>query len=834
MFNVERDRPRVDKHLTEQLASAKATDTLTVFVHAAFAGSAADAARHAGLAVVGTLEKVGVAIAVGGPADVRRVTTAKGVSFVEANRSGRYSMETSNAATRSVEARAGFDVTYLEPQPDKPGTSKRVCTTKRVKNRKTGRTRRVRSCRTVTTPPRPQPPITRTQHSPGVDGSGVTIAVLDTGTDSSHPMFTRRDGTSKVVRNYRQIGLDCDPKSTCSLQPSMDEFFVPVDDSDTSSVGGHGTHVSGIAAGVDVMTSYGERLHGTAPGADLVVIGMGLGLEILNPVMAFDWVVRHHRDPCGDGSCPPIRAVNNSYGFDYDFEAEAAISKLQRALVAEGVVVVWSAGNDGGDGSETVTNSYGADPTPGVLSVASYDDANNGTRTGGLSTFSSRGKRGQPLTYPDIAAPGDEITSACRPALVICRGGDSSDLNYGTISGTSMAAPNVAGVVAQVLQANPALTPAQVEDILEDTAYAFSLGGAYETDPTNVDSPTSFDRGHGLVDAAAAVARARALRGAPVAKVGCAAGDASVVDLVGDTWKLGFGGESATTEPAADIVETRVSWDPLGAVTFTTRLVDVLPAGLTLSFVDVTFVRGGDHLVARAERFVDGQPAYSLLDENGSPIAEATGRYDSVSDEVAVTITNAQLAGVSRQALTAGDFLQVAGVAAFAGVNTSDYAGATCPSLLGVGSAVPPPYTTIGSGAPVSANQPADARLAPGQRYEWDAGPYTTVAGLLCDRLGVSKDCYRQRVLALDVPAGGARFEVTITPDSPLADFDVVVRGPDRNPIARSTAFPVLDDPEGVERVSADVTQSGRYTIEVIASTTVMASYHGVAALAAK
>jgi serine protease AprX len=73
------------------------------------------------------------------------------------------------------------------------------------------------------------------------------------------------------------------------------------------------------------------------------------------------------------------------------------------------------------------------------------------------------------------------------------------------MSGTSMAAPHITGIVAQLYQVSPSLTPAQVENVLEDTAWKSFGTGQYEADPFNADNTTSFDRGHGLVDALAAV-----------------------------------------------------------------------------------------------------------------------------------------------------------------------------------------------------------------------------------------------------------------------------------------------------------------------------------------
>ncbi len=80
-----------------------------------------------------------------------------------------------------------------------------------------------------------------------------------------------------------------------------------------------------------------------------------------------------------------------------------------------------------------------------------------------------------------------------------------------------MASPYVAGVVATLFQAKPTLTPAEVEDALDDTAYKFTAGGAYEADlaSANPDDTTSFDKGHGLVDVVEATTRVTAAAPSP-------------------------------------------------------------------------------------------------------------------------------------------------------------------------------------------------------------------------------------------------------------------------------------------------------------------------------
>ncbi len=308
-------------------------------------------------------------------------------------------------------------------------------------------------------------------------GKGVSVGVIDSGVDPTHPYFKEADGSSAVVANLKAL---CDPfEVACSVQRMPSSA-----DTDTLSAGGHGTHVNGIVAGRPTTLSDGSKLQGAAPGAKLVSVSTGAGLVIIGADAALNWVLENHAAPCGAGvsatTCPPIKVTNNSYGpmGGGDFDPQSATVKLQRALAADGVVTVWANGNDGGDGSTSNSNPPGMDPTGGILSVASYNDLNSGTRDGKVSTFSSRGRSGDQSTYPDISAPGDKITSSCRPYLVICSTGQdprngpgATDVaTFNTISGTSMAAPHIAGIVAQLFQANPAATPAQVENALKTTA----------------------------------------------------------------------------------------------------------------------------------------------------------------------------------------------------------------------------------------------------------------------------------------------------------------------------------------------------------------------------
>ncbi|HEX7301559.1 S8 family serine peptidase [Lentzea sp.] len=424
---------------------ATAAPTSTVYVHGTDITAAERAVEAAGLQKVTSFRKIGVVAARGDSARISSARSKTGVTRVEAQRPIRFLGSTSHTATRGLDARDSL----------------------------------------------------------GLTGEGVSVAVIDSGVDPTHPSFGGR-----IVRNLKSLCLDGSTQTNC---------IVPVPnflDTDTTSLGGHGTHVTGIAIGGDVQTTGGPVIRGAAPGAKGVVISTGAAVLILGADAALNWVLENHDAPCGAGvpaaTCPPIKVVNNSYGPSGGgaFDPESVTVKLQRQLVAEGVVVVWANGNDGGDGSANLSNPPGIDPTPGVISVAAYNDLGTGTRDGAVSDFSSRGLATDPSTWPDISAPGENITSSCRLYLPICatgldpqNGPGALDLGtFNTISGTSMAAPHIAGIVAQLFQAKPSATPADIERALKSTAHRY--GSGYQPDGTYT---SSYDRGTGLVDVVAAV-----------------------------------------------------------------------------------------------------------------------------------------------------------------------------------------------------------------------------------------------------------------------------------------------------------------------------------------
>ncbi|HEU4480522.1 MAG TPA: S8 family serine peptidase, partial [Actinomycetota bacterium] len=342
-----------------------------------------------------------------------------------------------------------------------------------------------------------------------IDGSGVGVAVVDSGIDGTHPdLAGRMGGNVKILCSTPMFVAS---GALGGFQECLGpKTAVPMDDTDTPSAGGHGTHVAGIVAG-DGTASSGTY-HGAAPGATLYGVSVGTLVSVENGLDGLAWVLENH-----DQVAPAIKVVNNSWGSAYrKYQASgdvlySATWKLQEDLIAAGVTVVFAAGNSSGNGNTPTTSAECINPTPGLVCVANYDDKGTGTREGSISSSSSRGKADQPENWPDVSAPGTTIVSTCKQHLPVCQLGGgmvSSPANsYARMSGTSMAAPHVAGIAAQLYQADPSLTPAEVENVLEDTAHKFAWGSAYGLfpDPFNPDDTSSFEKGHGLVDALAAL-----------------------------------------------------------------------------------------------------------------------------------------------------------------------------------------------------------------------------------------------------------------------------------------------------------------------------------------
>ncbi len=351
---------------------------------------------------------------------------------------------------------------------------------------------------------------------PAVTGKGVTIAVIDSGIFMGHPDFGV-PGASRVLGGYN-FELSLAQRETGVL--SAEEWDVYAEVSGYSALideVGHGTHCAGIMAS-DGSSASGLDIKGMAPEANLVALkiasaGNGVVEDIgfeANAVAAIDYMIRH-REALGN-----VRVAGNSWGILQE-EAQGLLgptdfdplAEVVRAAVDAGIVMVFSAGNDGPEPETVRPIPNGMDE---VISVASACKADRGgCAAGGVNNFSSRG------ASVDIAAPGDQIISTSAPSILEPIGqtlegdyfGDTPQdelqnrVAYTRLSGTSMASPHVTGVVALMFEANPELTPAQVREILIASADDMVVEGDPELVP-------GFDHasGHGLVNAERAVALA--------------------------------------------------------------------------------------------------------------------------------------------------------------------------------------------------------------------------------------------------------------------------------------------------------------------------------------
>ncbi|TGE27993.1 S8 family serine peptidase [Hymenobacter metallicola] len=341
-----------------------------------------------------------------------------------------------------------------------------------------------------------EPSFTQRNGGLPVSGKGIGVLVNDSGIDGTHPDL-------KLGQNLKQNVLGT---TNLNAQDPMLPITYLEDVPNTDQTGGHGTHVAGIVGATGAASN--GKYAGVAPGADLIGYGTGAGLFILDVVGAFDYALVHQFQY-------NIRVITNSFGTTSDIATSVnpadPITIATKRCVDRNMVVVFSAGNSG-SGSGTITGNY--KKAPWVICVANSDKA------GVLAPSSSRGRKGvggsftqdgQSFTWrdePTVTAPGTDIVSTrtVSPVGVLSTQQDIETIApahlpyYTTLTGTSMAAPHVAGIVALMLDANPSLTPLQVKEILEQTA-------------TNLPNRESWETGHGMANAYAAVDRAFRLAG---------------------------------------------------------------------------------------------------------------------------------------------------------------------------------------------------------------------------------------------------------------------------------------------------------------------------------
>ncbi len=282
----------------------------------------------------------------------------------------------------------------------------------------------------------------------GIKGQGVVIAGQDTGIRWTHNAIKAKyrgwDGTS-ADHNYNwHDAIHGAGNTTCP-----GDQMAPCDDN------GHGSHTIGTMLGDD----GGSNQVGVAPGAQWIGcrnMNAGDGTpaqynECAQFFLAPTDLSGANPDP---DKAPDV--ISNSWGCPA-VEGCTAGTEVQEAienLVAGGIVFVAAAGNDGSSCSTIFDAPATYDASFTIGSMASNDT---------MSSFSGRGPvAGLTSVKPDVIAPGSNVRSI----------NNASDSGYMTISGTSMATPHVAGVVALLMSVDKSLRgdPVRVEQILRDTA----------------------------------------------------------------------------------------------------------------------------------------------------------------------------------------------------------------------------------------------------------------------------------------------------------------------------------------------------------------------------
>ncbi|MFI6339686.1 S8 family peptidase [Streptomyces sp. NPDC050535] len=271
----------------------------------------------------------------------------------------------------------------------------------------------------------------------GYDGTGVRIAVLDTGVDTTHPDLSGQVAESK---NF-------------STAPDATDKY------------GHGTHVASIAAGTGAKSN--GKYKGVAPGAKIlngkVLNNEGSG-DDSGILAGMEWAAEQGAD-----------IINLSLGGSDSPEIDPLEAEVNKLSEEKGILFAIAAGNEG-PGEQTVGSPGSA---ADALTVGAVDGSDK------LAAFSSRGPGLDGAAKPDVTAPGVDITAASAAGSVIAEEVGESPAGYVTISGTSMATPHVAGAAAILKQQHPDWTYAELKSVLTGSA----KGGAY----------TAFQQGAGRI-----------------------------------------------------------------------------------------------------------------------------------------------------------------------------------------------------------------------------------------------------------------------------------------------------------------------------------------------
>jgi len=294
----------------------------------------------------------------------------------------------------------------------------------------------------------------------GITGDGVLVANCDTGVDGNHPALASR---------WR--GAHGHPASECWLTLIGGNPNFPTDGN------GHGTHVMGTITGLGAATQDTIGVAWDALWIATDPINQGVSSEFDNDIiLAYQWFADPDGNPQTHDDVPDV--VQNSWRINENFpggytDCDSRWWAVIDNCEAAGVVTTWSAGNEG-PGSQTIGSPADRATTlTNAFSVGAIDG--NGSYPYPIASFSSRGPTGCNVApdhkiKPEICAPGVSVYSS------VPGGGYN-----GGYSGTSMAGPHVAGVVALMRQANPNADVDLIKEVIMQTAVDHGTAGEDNT-----------------------------------------------------------------------------------------------------------------------------------------------------------------------------------------------------------------------------------------------------------------------------------------------------------------------------------------------------------------
>ncbi len=299
----------------------------------------------------------------------------------------------------------------------------------------------------------------------GYTGQGVVVSNMDTGVHGSHEALASRwRGLNPLYDGHPEWAF---------YDPYTGNHNFPFDS------GSHGTHTMGTVCG----GAPGDEI-GVAPGAEWIAAApidrASISQTVSDAILSFQWFANPDGNPLSSFDVPHTNS--NSWGLvtahGYP-ECDQTFWSFIDNCEAAGVIVLFSAGNEGSSGLRRPGDRALDDFRN--MAVAATDPYNGNS----IASFSSRGptyctSSGASAIKPDIAAPGVSTRSSVP-------GG------YSSYDGTSMASPHVNGVMALMISANPDLSGEQVKQIIYDTATDMGSSGKDN------------DFGYGLIDAVACV-----------------------------------------------------------------------------------------------------------------------------------------------------------------------------------------------------------------------------------------------------------------------------------------------------------------------------------------